>query len=102
MFCLSFYLEANREEYYIRLQKIHIITHSQYSIHLLDTIFERPIFETTAFITPSKINKKTAMTLIKQLREAGIRTILREWSGRRAVILCFSELLNIAEEKQIL
>ena len=144
MFYLSSYLEANREEYYVRLQnisragdwnswiafflkaiaeqaksnnekvklimnlydemkqKIHEITHSQYVIHLLDAIFDRPIFETTDFVERSKINKKTAMALLKQLREANIVTVLREGSGRRAAILCFPELLNIAEGRKVL
>ena len=95
MFYLSSYLEANREEYYVRLQnisregdwngwiafflkaiieqaknnnakvksimglydsmkiRIHEITHSQYTVHLLDAIFERPIFETTDFVSRS-------------------------------------------------
>lgn len=144
MFYLSSYLEANRDEYYARLQnisregdwngwiefflraitqqaknnnikvkeimglyetmktRIHEITHSQYTVHLLDAIFDRPIFETTDFVTRSNINKKTAMALLKQLREAHILVVLREGVGRRASVLCFPELLNIAEGRKIL
>ena len=144
MFYLSSYLEANREEYYVRLQnisregdwngwiafflkaiieqaknnnakvksimglydsmkiRIHEITHSQYTVHLLDAIFDRPIFETTDFVSRSKINKKTAMALLKQLREAGVLLVLREGSGRRASVLCFPALLNITEGRKIL
>lgn len=83
-------------------QRIHDITHSQYSIHVLDAIFYRPIFETTDFVKRSQINKKTAMALLKQLREVNILSVLRESSGQRAAILCFPELLNIAEGKKIL
>jgi len=143
-FYLSSYLEANRDEYYLRLQnisqendwngwiefflkaiteqakgnnikvrsimklyesmkaRIHEITHSQYTVHLLDAIFDRPIFETTDFIGRSRINKKTAMALLKQLRESNILAVLRERSGRRAAVLCFPELLRIAEGKKIL
>lgn len=82
--------------------RIHEITHSQYTVHLLDSIFDRPIFETTDFVKRSNINKKTAMALLKQLREAEILAVLREGSGRRAAVLCFPELLNIAEGKKIL
>lgn len=143
MFYLSSYLEANREEYYVRLQnisregdwngwiaflkaiieqaknnnakvksimglydsmkiRIHEITHSQYTVHLLDAIFDRPIFETTDFVSRSQINKKTAMALLKQLREAGVLLVLREGSGRRASVLCFPALLNITEGRKIL
>ncbi|MDD2599913.1 MAG: Fic/DOC family N-terminal domain-containing protein [Kiritimatiellae bacterium] len=83
-------------------QRIHKTTHSQYTIHVLDALFDRPIFETTDFVNRSKINKKTAMALLKQLREANILIILKEGGGRRAAILCFPELLNIAEGKKIL
>ena len=82
--------------------KIHSTTHSQYTIHLLDAIFDRPIFETTDFISRSKINKKTAMALLKQLREQKIIAVLREGSGRKPSILCFPELLNIAEGREII
>lgn len=144
MFYLSSYLEANREEYYVRLQniscegdwngwiafflqaiteqarsnnakvkaimglyddmkrQIHEITHSQYTVHLLDAIFDKPIFETSDFVSRSSINKKTAMDLLKKLREANILAVLREGSGRRATVLCFPELLNIAEGRKIL
>jgi len=144
MFYLSSYLEANREEYYVRLQnisregdwnswiaffltaiteqaksnnkkvkammvlyeamkiKIHDITHSQYTIHLLDAIFDRPIFGTTDFVKRTNIHKPTAMGLLRQLKAHDILKELRPGSGRRAAILCFPELLNIAEGKQII
>lgn len=81
---------------------IYDITHSQYTIHLLDAVFDRPIFDTTDFIARSKINKKTAMALLKQLKDENILSILREGSGRKASVLCFPKLLNIAEGKEIM
>lgn len=81
--------------------QIHEITHSQYVIHLLDAIFDRPIFETTDFVARSDINKKTAMALLKQLRENNILVVMREGSGRRASVLGFPALLNIAEGRTI-
>jgi len=144
MFYLSSYLEANRDEYYVRLQnisrqddwngwiafflqaiteqargnnakikaimvlydtmkgQIHEITHSQYTVHLLDAIFDRPIFETTDLVKRTGIHKPTAMGLLRQLKGKNILKELRPGSGRRAAILCFPELLNIAEGKKIL
>ncbi|MBX9703504.1 MAG: Fic family protein [Silvanigrellaceae bacterium] len=81
---------------------IYDITHSQYTIHLLDAVFDRPIFDTTDLITRSKINKKTAMALLKQLKDQNILSVLREGSGRKASVLCFPKLLNIAEGKEII
>jgi Fic family protein len=144
MFYLSSYLEANREEYYVRLQnisregdwdgwiaffltaiteqakhnnakvksimglyetmknRIQDITHSQYTVHLLDAIFDRPIFETTDFIKRTRIHKPTAMGLLRQLKTAAVLRELRPGSGRRAAVLCFPELLNIAEGRKIM
>ncbi|MCC5846390.1 MAG: Fic family protein [Verrucomicrobia bacterium] len=144
MFYLSSYLEAHRDEYYLRLQnisregdwnawiafflraiteqaknnnakvkaimelydrmkqRIHEITHSQYTVHLLDAIFDRPIFETTDFVRRTGIQKPTAMGLLRQLKAAGILRELRAGSGRRAAVLGFPELLNIAEGRKIL
>lgn len=144
MFYLSAYLEANRDEYYLRLrnisrngdwnswiefflkaiteqaknnnlkvksimglyddmkEKIHKITHSQYSIHVLDALFDRPIFRTTDFVRTTGIHKPTAMGLLRQLKTNNILKELRPGSGRRPAVLCFSELINIAEGKNVL
>jgi Fic family protein len=80
--------------------QIHEITHSQYVVHLLDAIFFRPIFETTDFIKRTGIRKKTAMALLKQLRDSHILTTLRDGSGRRAAVLCFPRLIHITEGKK--
>ena len=81
---------------------IHEITHSQYTVHLLDAMFHRPVFETQDLVSRSGIKRKTAMAMLKQLRENEILTVLREPSGRRSAILCFPKLLNIAEGIDIL
>ncbi|MDP2505973.1 Fic family protein [Oceanobacter sp. 3_MG-2023] len=144
MFYLSSYLEAHRDEYYVRLQnisregdwnswiafflqaiteqaknnnakvkrimalydtmkvQIHDITRSQFTVHLLDAIFDKPIFETTDLVARTGIHKPTAMSLLRQLKSANILQELRPGSGRRAAVLCFPELLNIAEGRKIL
>ncbi len=76
--------------------------HSQYSIHMLDALFYRPIFQTSDFIRRTSIPKQTAMPLLRQLRDAGYLKALRESSGRKPAILAFPALLNIAEGKKIL
>jgi len=76
--------------------------HSQYSIHMLDALFDRPIFQTSDFIRRTNIPKQTAMPLLKQLRDAGYLNVLRESSGRKPAILAFPALLNITEGKKIL
>jgi len=78
------------------------ITHSQYSLQVLDAMFNRPIFKTTDFIKETGIHKPTAMGLLRQLKHAEILNTLQEASGRRAAVLCFPQLINIAEGKEIL
>src|SRR5690554_3734537 len=83
-------------------QAIHEATHSQFTVHVLDAIFDRPIFSTTDLIARTQIHKPTAMSLIRQLKAAGILQELRAGSGRRAAVLCFPKLVNIAEGRRIL
>lgn len=82
-------------------ERIHDVTHSQYSIAILDALFDRPIFKTSDFVKDTGLHKTTAMGLLKQLKDADILTTLQEGSGRRASVLCFSRLINIAEGKEI-
>jgi len=77
-------------------------THSQHTIQVLDAIFNRPIFRTSDFVHETKILKPTAMTLLRQLKSAGVLKELSPGSGRRPAILCFPALLNIAEGKKII
>jgi len=82
-------------------KRITDITHSQYAMSLLDTIFKRPIFKSSDLAKETGIYKLTATGLLRQLKEAHILTELQKSSGRRASVLCFPALLNIAEGKTI-
>jgi len=81
-------------------------THSQYSVHLLDAIFSKPIFRTSdlaqQLVTDFGIHDKTAPALLRQLRDAGILRELQPGRGRRAATLCFPRLINLAEGKTVL
>jgi len=148
MFYLSEYLEANRDEYYLRLRKISEeqdwdgwitfflqaiivqakenckrvkaimslydnmkseigkITHSQYSVYLLDVIFNKPVFKTSDCASLMKkeynIHNQTTSGLLRQLKKAGILKEIQGSSGRRAAILCFPKLINLAEGRKVL
>ena len=75
------------------------VTHSQYAVRALDWVFHRPIFKTSDFLATSEIPKPTATRILREVRDNGLLAELRPSSGRRAAILAFSELLNIAEGK---
>lgn len=147
MFYLSEYLEANRDEYYQRLNaisadndwngwiafflkaitvqarqnservkaimqlydemkvRIQDITHSQYSVYLLDALFNNPTFRTSDVANKLKqdykVHEKTTRDLLKQLKEAGALYELKPGSGNRPAVLCFPELINLAEGKEV-
>lgn len=86
--------------------KIHEVTHSQYSVYLLDAIFSKPIFKSSDLVTQFKqeyrIHEKTTPGLLRQLRDANILKVLQPGSGRRASVLCFPRLINLAEGKNAL
>ncbi len=73
------------------------ITHSQYAIKILDTIFASPIFNTTDFIKHSRIPKPSAMRYLKMLRKEGILVTLKAGSGRRAEVMMFKKLIDIVD-----
>lgn len=81
-------------------------TRSQYSVHLLDAIFSKPIFRTSdlaqQLTAEYGIHDKTAPALLRQLRDAGILRELQPGSGRRAATLCFPRLINLAEGREVL
>lgn len=83
-------------------QRIVSITHSQYSIQILDALFNRPIFQTTELVKRTHIPKQTLLPLIRQIRESGHLKVIQEASGSRPATLAFLELLNIAEGRKIL
>lgn len=78
------------------------LTRSQHAIQVLDTLFDRPIFQSSEFVQRSGIPKQTALPFLRKLREAGILQPLREQSGRRPAILAFPGLLNAAEGRDVL
>lgn len=78
------------------------LTRSQHAIVVLDTLFDRPIFQSGDFVQRSGIPKQSALPFLRTLREAGILQVLRESSGRRSAVLAFRDLLNCAEGREIL
>jgi Fic family protein len=76
------------------------LTRSQYAIHALDWIFERPIFRSSDFVASSGIPEPTARRIIPALREAGVFRVLQAAKGKRSATLCFPALLNVAEGRE--
>ena len=47
------------------------------------------------------MTRQSLLSLLRQLKSAGILVPLREASGRRPAILAFPELLNLAEGREV-
>src|SRR5712691_4358159 len=77
--------------------KIDEVNRSQYSIHALDCIFERPIFKSSDFVAHVRIPDPTAKRILAVLRDEGILKTLVEGRGRRSAVFAFRALLNIPE-----
>lgn len=76
-------------------------TRSQYGVRALDWMFARPIFKTSDFVETADIPRPTASRILRLVRDEGLLTELQPASGRRAAILAFAELLNIAEGRSV-
>jgi Fic family protein len=81
--------------------KIRDITHSQYSMQLLDAFFDKPIFVVNQLCERIKIPKATAHSLLRQLEKEGVIMTIKPGAGRRSAMLAFPELLNIAEGREV-
>ncbi len=80
--------------------KIAEISHSQFSIHALDWIFEQPIFNSSDFVQASGIPKATATRILRVLKEEGVLQLWVEGRGRKPAVYGYGDLLNVAEGYQ--
>ena len=77
------------------------MTRSQYAIRALDWIFQRPIFWSTDFSVAAGIPRPSAQRILGVLREREFLRAIVAGRGRRAAVLAFPELLNIAEGRDV-
>lgn len=87
--------------YNIKKTELVGLTHSQYSPHALDWIFERPIFKSSDFVESAGIPAPTARRILSLFRDHGLLKTLEEPSGRKAGVYAFAQLLNIAEGRDV-
>ena len=87
-------------------REIHQATHSQYTVHVLDAIFSKPIFRSSDLAQQLKrdfsIHEKTTPGLLRQLKKKGILQEIQPRSGSRPATLCFPRLINLAEGHPVL
>jgi len=78
------------------------LTRSQHSLKVLDTLFDRPIFNSADFVERSGIPRPSALVFLRKLKAANILMTLGAASGSRSARYAFRELLNRAEGRTIL
>jgi Fic family protein len=76
------------------------VTRSQYAVHALQWIFQRPIFRTSDFVVGAGIPAQTAKRVLRVMQDEGILQAVVPGSGRRAAILAYSALLEVAEGRE--
>jgi Fic family protein len=77
--------------------RLHELIRSQFVVHALDWMFERPIFSSSDFIEKARIPIPTARRVLRVLQKNEVLRVLTPSRGRRPAILAFPELLNISE-----
>jgi Fic family protein len=77
-------------------------THSRFAVPLLDRMFERPIFQSSHLAGSNMPSKPMIMSLLAQLREIGMLSVVRPASGRRGQVLALAELVNLCEGKRVI
>jgi len=87
--------------YKIKKDWITAATKSQYAVKALDAMFARPIFRTSDFVAAAGIPSPTANRILRIVKKKGLLKELRAASGQRAAVLVFSELLNVAEGRDV-
>ena len=78
-------------------QHVPEVTHSQYAIKAIDTLFSRPIFKSADFIAESGIPKQSAHRILRELTDGDILIVTREGKGKSPTIFRFSRLIAITE-----
>jgi Fic family protein len=77
--------------------KIAELSHSQFSIHALDWIFEKPIFNSSDFSRSSGIPKPTATRILRVLKDEDVLQVWSQGRGSKPTVYAYEDLLNVAE-----
>jgi len=97
--------KANRIiEFYNELKtRVIELTRSQYAIVVLDNLFRKPIFSSSALVGKKGMpSKPVIMSILSKLKSAGILRTIRKGSGRRPQVYAFPALINLCEGRKVL
>lgn len=95
-------LKLVREIIALYEQKKYEITellHTDQGIHVLDMLFDTPVFRATDVHRRLGIQRQRAASYIRSLKDAGVITEIRPASGRRPALLSFEHLWRITDQQ---
>lgn len=79
-------------------EKVAEITHSQFIMQVIDSLFKSPIFSSSFFRQKSRIPRASAIRILNQLKNNNIISILEEPKGKKPAVYIFDKLIEIVEE----
>ena len=75
------------------------LLHTDQGIHILDMLFDTPVFRATDLYQRLGIQRQRAAFYIRTLKEAGLIQELRPSHGRLAAMLSFEDLWRITDQQ---
>lgn len=105
-----FFLEAVKAQAEINLEKTQSIltlyedmkerivdmTRSQYAMHTLDWLFERPVFRASHFVKKAGIPQATSRRLLGVLQKNEVLKVILQGKGQQSTLFAYIDLLKIA------
>jgi Fic family protein len=87
-------LRAQTQETVVR------VTNSPHSGKMVQAIFTQPVFQAKDFVALTGLTKETAARNLRQLKAAGILTVVRKASGQTPGRLAFTALVDIVSGRE--
>ncbi|KEJ91104.1 Fic family protein [Synergistes jonesii] len=78
--------------------RIQSITHSRFTVAVLDSLFWSPVFNVIEFAKNANVPRATVTTIIRKLKKHDIVKELKTGKGRSPSVYCFHSLLDIVKK----
>jgi hypothetical protein len=80
-----------------------LMDNSKFAVPMLDILFIRPVIRSSEFAGYKSMPSQPMIgSMLSELKRDGILRTLRAASGRRAEVVAFAELINLAEGKKVI
>jgi Fic family protein len=83
--------------YEVKKKKITELTHSQFALYIVDTLFKMPLFNSSQFAKESHIPVGTSRRLLKILNENEVISEVEPGAGRTPTSYVFNKLFDIVK-----